>query len=137
MDKLPPEILYKIFIQVDLQERLTCLTVCTCWWNVLDKGALFYSFIITNNNQFRRFMRGFERLPGRATQVEEISIHGLTRFYFINKSMFDTLPSVRNISVQRSLISHSVISMTLYTPNQSLNIFPTLAIVHWYRVYST
>jgi hypothetical protein len=64
MDRLAPEILHSVFIQLDLQERLICLTVCTRWWSVLDKGALFYSFTITSNNQFRRFMRGFERLPG-------------------------------------------------------------------------
>jgi hypothetical protein len=102
MDKLPSEILHNIFILLDLQERLACLTVCTRWWNVLDKGALFYSFTITNKNQFRRFMRGFERLPGRASQVEEISLHGLSRFDFNNRSMFDTFPSVRMISAQRS-----------------------------------
>jgi hypothetical protein len=102
MDKLPSEILHSIFIQLDLQERLTCLTVCTRWRNVLDKGALFYSFTITNNNQFRRFMRGFERLPDYASQVEEISLHGLSRFDFNNRSMFDTFLSVRMISAQRS-----------------------------------
>jgi hypothetical protein len=67
MDKLPPELLHKIFIQLDLQQRLVCLTVCRSWWRVLDQCCLFYSIVLRNEDDyFNRSMDMFERLPDRA-----------------------------------------------------------------------
>jgi hypothetical protein len=85
MDKLPPEVLHNIIIQLDLQHRLTYLTVCRRWWNVLDNGALFYSFSIIGDNYFNTIMDAFEQLPARATQVEEIYILYVTPFELIKK----------------------------------------------------
>jgi hypothetical protein len=101
MDKLPTEILHNIFIQLDLQHRLTYLTVCRRWWNVLDNGALFYNVSIIGDNYFNILMDVFEQSPARATQVEEIYLLYLTPYELIKRNILGTFPNVRMITSER------------------------------------
>jgi hypothetical protein len=92
MDKLPLELLHKIFIQLDLQQRLVCLLVCRSWWRVLDTYSLFYDVNLCGDSEkvqilytanpgkenygdrFNRMIDMFEHLPARAAQVEELYV---------------------------------------------------------------
>jgi hypothetical protein len=106
MDKLPSEILNKIFIQLDLQQRLKCLLVCRNWWSVLDKYSLFYDIHIDeseNIHQFDRFMEMFERLPDRAAQVEELDIGFLLETSFDKRSILNIFPNARVVKTNPSL----------------------------------
>ncbi|KAI8875964.1 hypothetical protein K501DRAFT_309364 [Backusella circina FSU 941] len=101
MSKLPLEILNKIFIQLNLQQRLICLLVCRSWWRVLDGGTLFYSVEVKDGeNNFGHKMDMFEELPDRATQVEELHIVLQTDTLFNRRTLFNTFPNARVMKVE-------------------------------------
>jgi hypothetical protein len=76
MDKLPAELLHKIFIELKLEQRLKCLTVCRSWWRVLDRYSLFYDLLLEegDDNGLNTFMDTLKHLPNRAAQVEKIQL---------------------------------------------------------------
>jgi hypothetical protein len=106
MDKLPSKILNKIFIQLELQQRLKCLLVCRNWWKVLDKYSLFYDIHLDeseNKHQLDRFIDMFERLPDRAAQVEELDIAFLPETSFDKRSIVNIFPNARVVKTIPSL----------------------------------
>jgi hypothetical protein len=62
MDKLPAELLHKIFIELKLEQRLKCLTICRSWWSVLDSYGFFYDIILRESNKGKRFNRFMDML---------------------------------------------------------------------------
>jgi hypothetical protein len=100
MDKLPPELLHKIFFHLNLQERLGCLTICRRWWSVLDKYSLFCRIELENEgDRFNRFMDMFKRLPERAAQIEEFSIELHKDTPFNRRELFEIFPNARKMEV--------------------------------------
>jgi hypothetical protein len=126
MDKLPVELLHKIFIQLDLQQKLACLTVCRSWWRVLDKYRLFNSIVLQkSDDQLNRFMDMFKRLPERAAQVEEltISLHKDTRFN--RRELLHLFPNARKMEVDHysgewRLLDHFTQDMDLTHSNSKV-----------------
>jgi hypothetical protein len=71
MNHLPVEILHKIFIHLELKQRITCTLVCSTWWGVLDTYSLLHSLSI-KDVQFPKFMEMIQQSPHRAEQVEKL-----------------------------------------------------------------
>ncbi|KAI8882888.1 hypothetical protein K501DRAFT_315319 [Backusella circina FSU 941] len=100
MNRIPPEILHKVFSLLDLDERLTCTLVSRSWWSVLDRYSLFYNIEIENDNdRFIRFIDMIERLPHRAAQVEELIINCPLKDIFNKRRLCNIFPNVRSIKL--------------------------------------
>jgi hypothetical protein len=106
MDKLPSEILNKIFIQLDLQQRLVCLRVCRSWWNVVDKCSLFYDIHLDetqNKDRFDRFINKFEQSPERASQVQVLDMVVLLKTRFNKRKLLHIFPNTRVMRMKSSI----------------------------------
>jgi hypothetical protein len=101
MDKLAPEILHNIFIQLDLKHRLECLRVCHRWWSVLNGYSLFYSVKLTReNNQSNRMINIFKQLHERATQVEELGMRITSDNQLNKRELLNIFPNVRVLRLE-------------------------------------
>jgi hypothetical protein len=101
MDKLAPEILHNIFIQLDLKQRLECLRVCRSWWSVLDGYSLFYSVKLTReNNQSNRMINIFKQLDERAIQVEELDMRITSDSQLNKRELLNIFPNVRVLRLE-------------------------------------
>jgi hypothetical protein len=91
MDKLPPELLHRIFFVLDFQTKLVCLTICRRWWRVLDKYRLFYRVDIKTNNldRLHGMMDMFKQLPECATKVVDLDIVLETYTLFNRRVLFN------------------------------------------------
>jgi hypothetical protein len=100
MDKIPPELLHNIFIQLNLQQRLLCLNVCRSWWRVLDKHSLFYSVEMREDNlQFYRMMKLLQQFPDRAAQVVNLDVVIAADSFFNSRKLINIFPNARVIRV--------------------------------------
>ncbi|KAI8880283.1 hypothetical protein K501DRAFT_302292 [Backusella circina FSU 941] len=116
MDKLPSEILHKVFIQLDLQQRLICLLICRNWWNVLDRCSLFYDINLNeDDDQFDRMMDIFERSLDRAAQVEMLDIKIKPDTRFNKRMLLNIFPNMRVLNVIQGVVS----------PSSEFSSFPT------------
>lgn len=105
MDKLPPEILHRVFIKLDLKERVICALFCRKWWNVLDRTCLYYN--VTTNSiviKFIKFMRMIKQFPHRATQVQELNVYNSILRGFNKRSLCIIFPNARVIHVDKPKI---------------------------------
>jgi hypothetical protein len=102
MDKLPPEILHKIFFQLDLQERLYCLIICRKWWSVLDKYSLFCRIELqSKDGHFNRLVDMSKRLPERTAKVEELHIRLTEYTSFNRRELSEIFTNARKMVVNR------------------------------------
>jgi hypothetical protein len=75
MDSLSVEIWHRVFLKLDLKERITCTLVCRKWWDMLDKYSLFNNVeLLEGRNAFVKFMEMMARYPHRGAQVEVLRI---------------------------------------------------------------
>jgi hypothetical protein len=102
MDKLPPELLHRIFIQLDFEQRLACTLVCRSWWSVLDKYSLFYNLVLKKDkDHFSRFINMFKQSPDRAAQVEELDIELKDSYKFNRRKLLNIFPNTRVLNVEK------------------------------------
>jgi hypothetical protein len=98
MEKLPTEVLHKIFIELELHQRLICLLVCRSWWRVLEKYSLFYTVEIKQCSKysFDKNLSKFVKSPALAAQVRELYIKPHPN---INR-LLNIFPNTRIIKVE-------------------------------------
>ncbi|KAI8886814.1 hypothetical protein K501DRAFT_308504 [Backusella circina FSU 941] len=77
MDILPNEIWNKIFIQLNLKQRLVCMLVCRSWCSLIDEYSLLYDIEIVDM---------INRSPHRAVQIEKKYIN-LTSTKYIDDEL--------------------------------------------------
>ncbi|KAI8882784.1 hypothetical protein K501DRAFT_315455 [Backusella circina FSU 941] len=98
MDKLPPEILRKIFKLLVLDEKLECTLVCRSWWRALDEFSLFYSVELSYSfDQFNRFINMIQDSPHRAAQVQKLELHNCIPSTFNKRKLHILFPNVRHV----------------------------------------
>jgi hypothetical protein len=104
MSKFPLEIWHRIFIQLDLHERIKCTLVCQSWWQILDKYSLLCNVeLIHNQDQFIDFMDMIERFPHRANQVLELKLDSCLGPSFNKRTLLNIFPNVRVLEVEWNL----------------------------------
>lgn len=103
MDKLPLEILHKIFVLLALDERLTCALVCRSWWRALDDHCLFYSVEIkAKYYYFGRFINMMQQSPHRAAQVQELNLDHCLPHFFNKRDLCELFPNIRHVALANS-----------------------------------
>jgi hypothetical protein len=120
MDNLPTEILHRIFIQLELKQRLVCTLVCRNWWQILDTYSLFCNVELKKGKeQFNRMINMFERSPERASQVEELHVVIKNDLDFNKRKLIHIFPNVRVMRVESDWTTASSNVSLFTTPIES------------------
>jgi hypothetical protein len=99
MDRVPPEILQKIFLLLVLDERLACSLVCQSWWHVLDEYLLYSVEIAKDHDRFIRFIDMIQQSPHRAAQVHELELHDCISQIFNKRELCSMFPNVQHVAL--------------------------------------
>ncbi|KAI8885797.1 hypothetical protein K501DRAFT_270385 [Backusella circina FSU 941] len=97
MDKLPIEVLHRIFCLLSLSQRIKCTLVCRLWWRTLDTRSLLYDINIDSEFRYSLFKDMIERLPYRSTQVEDITLKYCLDYDYDKRKICNMFPNARKI----------------------------------------
>ncbi|KAI8884211.1 hypothetical protein K501DRAFT_271880 [Backusella circina FSU 941] len=124
---LPNEILHKIFIRLNLKQRLACMLVCCNWYYLMDKSSLLYHVVLADNKGLStRFMDIIKCSLQHAVQLEVLILEGCFSFNFNTGTLYNISHNARVIEV-----THTTDLRGIHFQKQKSNHSLNLLIISW------
>lgn len=100
MDKLPDEILHKIFTQTTMMQKQECMLVCGRWASLIRTRCLFRTVQIRNSPLYERFIDLIERIPSYGRQVEYLVLFKCLKDTFDRRKLLRLFPNLKEIKMR-------------------------------------